>query len=147
MLRWWVPVAVSVIALAGCATPGSALEKSPEITVTTVGVALRDPVWSYRNDALVGLTDDGRVAEITDLPGRATSRLSPPIAVGRNLQISRKDDRHVFVPEPQHGKVAVMDLATLRVSHDSTGCCAVGMLGVEWGVGSPSVRRVVPAGV
>jgi hypothetical protein len=96
--------------------PGSALEKSPEITVTTTGAALHDPVWSYRSDALVGLTDDHRIAEVTDLAGsgQATTRLSPPMAVGRNLQISRKDDRYVFVPEPQRGKVAVFDLAALR---------------------------------
>jgi hypothetical protein len=112
----WVPVAVSAIAVAGCVAPGSALEKSPEIIVTTAGAALRDPVWSYRDSALVGLTDDHRVAEVTDLPraGPAITRLSPPMAVGRNLQISRKDDRHVFVPEPQRGKVAVLDLTTLQ---------------------------------
>jgi hypothetical protein len=112
----WVPVAVSVIAAAGCAAPGSALEKSPEITVTTTGAALHDPVWSYRSDTLVGLTDDHRIADVSDLlgSGHATIRLSQPIAAGRNLQISRKDDRHVFVPEPQRGKVAVFDLATLR---------------------------------
>jgi hypothetical protein len=116
MLGRWVPVAVSVIAAAGCVAPGSALEKSLEITVTTAGAALHNPVWSYRRDALVALTDDGRVAEITDLPGSGhpTTRLSPPMAVGRNLQISRKDDRHVFVPEPQRGEVAVIDLDTLR---------------------------------
>jgi hypothetical protein len=113
--RWWVPVAASVIATAGCSTPGTAVEKSPEVTVMTAGAVLRDPVWSYRVDALFGLTDDDRLAEITDLrPGHAMTRLSSPIAVGRNLQISRKDDRHIFVPQPQRGKVAVLDLATLR---------------------------------
>jgi hypothetical protein len=77
---------------------------------------LRDPVWSYRIHALVGLTDDDRLAEITNLlrPGHAMMRLSAPIAVGRNLQISRKDDRRIFVPQPQRGKVAVIDLDTLR---------------------------------
>ena len=82
----------------------------------TAATALRDPVWSYRADALVGITDEGQVAEVTDLlgSGHATTRLSPALAAGRNLQISRKDDRHVFVPEPQPGKVAVIDLATLR---------------------------------
>jgi hypothetical protein len=114
--RWSVPVAAGVIAAAGCSAPGSAVEKAPEVTVMTVGAMLRDPVWSYRVDALVGRTDDDRLAEITDLvrAGHATTRLSPPIAVGRNLQISRKDDRHIFVPQPQRGKVAVLDLATLR---------------------------------
>ena len=80
------------------------------------GAMLRDPVWSYRFDALVGLTDDDRLAEITDPvnSGHSTTRLSSQMAVGRNLQISRKDDRHIFVPQPQRGKVAVIDLATLR---------------------------------
>ncbi len=112
----WVPVAASVVAAAGCVGPGTAVEMTPEVTVMTAGAMLRDPVWSYRIDALVGLTDDNRVAEITDLlrPGQATTRLSQPIAVGRNLQISRKDDRHIFVPEPQNGKIAVIDLDTLR---------------------------------
>lgn len=91
------------------------METSPEVAVMTVGAALRDPVWSYANDALVGLTDDGRVAEITDLrPGHANTRLSSPMAAGRNLQISRKDEQHVFVPQPQRGKVAVLDLTGLR---------------------------------
>jgi hypothetical protein len=116
VLGRWVAVAVSVIAVAGCVAPGKAVETEPEVSVTTVGATLRDPVWSYRDNALVGLTDDGRVAEITDLAGsgHAMRRLSPPMAAGRNLQISRKDDRHVFVPQPQRGKVAVIDLATLR---------------------------------
>ena len=114
--RWCALVAVSVTAAAGCSAPGTAVENAPEVTVMSAGAVLRDPVWSYRIDALVGLTDDDRLAEITDLlrPGHATTRLSPPIAVGRNLQISRKDDRHIFVPQPQRGKVAVIDLATLR---------------------------------
>ena len=113
---WCALVAVSVTAAAGCSAPGTAVENAPEVTVMSAGAVLRDPVWSYRIDALVGLTDDDRLAEISDLlrPGHATTRLSPPIAVGRNLQISRKDDRHIFVPQPQRGKVAVIDLATLR---------------------------------
>jgi hypothetical protein len=118
--RWCALVAVSVTAAVGCSAPGTALENAPEVTVMSAGAVLRDPVWSYRIDALVGLTDDDRLAEITDLlrPGHATTRLSPPIAVGRNLQISRKDDRHIFVPQPQGGKVAVIDLATLRQVDD-----------------------------
>ena len=101
----WVPVLACVVTAAGCAAPGTAVEMTPEVTVMTAGAMLRDPVWSYRIDALVGLTDDNRVAEITDLlrPGRATTRLSQPIAVGRNLPISRKVDRHIFVPQPQNG--------------------------------------------
>lgn len=109
-----VMVIASSIVVASCSAPGSALEKSPEVTVATAGAALRAPVWSYRSDALVALTDDDRVAAITDPSGHAVTRQSSPIAAGRNLQISRKDDRHVFVPEPGRGKVAVIALDTLN---------------------------------
>src|ERR1700761_6355256 len=107
--RWWILFVASVLAAAGCSTPGTTLESTPEIVVKSVGAVLHDPVWSYRFGSLVGLTDDNRLAEITvptDL-GHTATRLSAPVAVGRNLQISRKDDRHVFVPEPRRGKVAV----------------------------------------
>ena len=46
--------------------------------------------------------------------GHSTTRLSPPMSPGRNLQISRKDEQHIYVPQPQRGKVAVLDLATMR---------------------------------
>jgi hypothetical protein len=111
----WVPLVACVLAVAGCVTPGSAVEVTPEIAVTTAGATLHDPVWSYRIHALVGLTDDDRLAEVGDPAGsgQATTRLSSPMAAGRNVQISRKDDRHIFVPQPQRGKVAVIDLDTL----------------------------------
>ena len=110
----WVGLVACVIAAAGCVAPGTAVETTPEITVLRGGAVLREPVWSYRDHALVGLTGDG-IAEITGLrqSDHITTRLSPPMAVGRNLQISRKDDRHVFVPQPERGKVAVVDLDTL----------------------------------
>jgi hypothetical protein len=112
----WIPLAACVIAAAGCVAPGATVESTPEVMVTTVGARLHEPVWSYHLGALVGLTDDNRLAEVTDLigSGHATTRLSAPMAVGRNLQISRKDERHIFVPQPQRGKVAVIDLDTLH---------------------------------
>src|SRR6185437_5319138 len=66
--------------------------------------------------ALVGVTDDGRLASSTEPlgPGKANTVVSAPMDAGRNLQISQKDDRHVYVPQPKRGKVAVVDLATLN---------------------------------
>jgi hypothetical protein len=118
--RWWLPLGITVLTVAGCmVAPGTAVETSPEVSVMTVGAPLRDPVYSYRDDALVGITEDGRVAEISNLlRSNATTRFSPPMAAGRNLQISQKDDGHVFVPQPQRGKVAVLDLTTLRQVDD-----------------------------
>jgi hypothetical protein len=101
---------------AGCSAPGASLENTPEVTFSSVGAILHDPVWSYRSQALVALTDDHRLAEITGSLNSAgvKTRLSTPMAAGRNLQISQRDDRQVFVPQPGRGKVAVADLATLR---------------------------------
>ena len=92
------------------------METKPEVVVRSVGATLHDPVWSYGTHALIGLTDDSRLAEITDplSAEHARTRLSAPMAVGRNLQISRKDERQIYVPQPQRGKVAVVDLGTLR---------------------------------
>lgn len=103
------------MAIAGCSAPGSSLESAPAVSVAAIGTAMHDPVWSYRDNALLGLTDDHRLAAITYAgPGTAHTRLSAPMGSGRNLQISQKDDRHVFVPQPERGNVAVVDIATLR---------------------------------
>ncbi|MGC2655002.1 MAG: hypothetical protein WA317_15735 [Mycobacterium sp.] len=113
--RWCLPIVASVIAAAGCSAPGTSVETTPEVVVSKVGAILRGPVWSYGTNALIGLTQDSRLAEITDplSPEHAKTRLSTPMALGRNLQISRKDDRHVLVPQPERGKVAIVDMGTL----------------------------------
>ncbi|OBK38942.1 hypothetical protein A5658_25340 [Mycobacterium sp. 1245111.1] len=113
--RWQALLAASVVVAGGCSAPGSSAEESPEVVVMTAGAALHDPVWSYRDNSLVGLTGDGRIAEISDvLSGHATTRLSQPLSPGRNLQIGRKNEQHVFVPQPQRNTVAVLDLGTMR---------------------------------
>ncbi|ASQ87553.1 hypothetical protein [Mycobacterium intracellulare] len=113
--RCSVAAAAAVVAVAGCSAPGSSLESAPAVSVATIDAALHDPVWSYHDHELLGLTDDHRLAAIGYAgPGTAHTRLSAPMGSGRNLQISQKDDRHVFVPQPERGKVAVVDIATLR---------------------------------
>lgn len=109
-------ILAALVVTAGCAAPGASLESAPDVLVWSVAAPLREPVWSYRTHALVALTEDHRLAEVTagDHPGDAKTRFSAPMAVGRNLQISRKDDRIVFVPQPQRGRVAEVDLQTLR---------------------------------
>jgi hypothetical protein len=104
------------IAFTGCSAPGAALESRPETTLVAVDAPLRDPVWSYRSHALVAFTDDHRLAAVDDAddPHAANTRLSAPLAPGRNLQISRADDRQVFVPQPERNRIAVVDLASLQ---------------------------------
>jgi hypothetical protein len=110
----------AVVAASGCSVPGASFESAPEVALWSVGAVLHEPVWSYRTHALVALTDDHRVAEVTGDVHRtgAKTRLSAPMAVGRNLQISQKDDRFVFVPQPERGRVAAVDLGNLRQVDD-----------------------------
>lgn len=94
------------------------------MTLIPVGAALHNPVWSYGTHTLLGLTDDGRLAKVSgaEKPDTARTAVSGPLDAGRNLQISQRDDRHVFVPQPRRGGVAVVDIATLRpVDHFDAG--------------------------
>lgn len=101
---------------AGCAQPATSSQSAPEVVRWSSGAVLRQPVWSYRLQTLIALTDDNRLVEVT--PGadhrRATTRSSAPLAVGRNLQISQRDDLVVFVPQPERGTVARVNLETLH---------------------------------
>jgi hypothetical protein len=115
---WLLHVATcgAVMAANGCSAPGTTLETAPEVVTWSVGTALRNPVWSYRMHSLVALTEDHRLAEISpgDRPEHAKTKVSAPLSAGRNLQISQKDDRIVFVPQPERGRVAGVDLESLR---------------------------------
>ena len=104
-----------VAGCAGCSAPGASLESAPAVALAAVATTLHDPVWSYGDNTLLGLTEDHKLAAITyDGHGTAHTRLSAPMGSGRNLQISQKDHRHVFVPQPERGKVVVVDIASLR---------------------------------
>ncbi|OBI72916.1 YncE family protein [Mycobacterium asiaticum] len=109
-------IAAGTLLVGACASAGQSLETEPEVMVTRVESALHAPVWSYREHALVALTDDQRVAVLADPAnsGNVRMRLSPPMAAGRNIQISRKDDNQLYVPQPKSGVVAVVDLTSLR---------------------------------
>ncbi|OBJ25376.1 hypothetical protein A5646_13770 [Mycobacterium sp. 1245499.0] len=103
-----------------CSRPGASLESAPAVDVWRVAVPLHEPVWSYGTGALIALTGDHRLAEVTagDRGSDAKTRFSAPMASGRNMQISQKDQRMVFVPQPDRGKVAAVDLESLRQVDD-----------------------------
>jgi hypothetical protein len=121
VLRCGVVSAIAIAAITtACSQPGASLESSPDVELWQTGAPLHEPVWSYRTHALVALTDDHRLAEVTaaDHAKDAETRFSAPMASGRNLQISRKDERMAFVPQPTRGRVAVVDLRNLRQIDD-----------------------------
>jgi hypothetical protein len=106
----------ALVVMAGCAAPGASLESAPDVAVWSVAAPLREPVWSYHAQALIAVTGDHRLAEVTagDRAGDAKTRLSAPMAIGRNLQISQKDPSVVFVPQPTRDRVAEVDLQSLH---------------------------------
>ena len=106
-------VMAGALVAAGCSAPGTSLASAPEVQLWSTGAVLHQPVWSYHSHAL---TDDHRLAEVSAgaRPGRADTRLSAPMAAGRNLQISQKDDGVVFVPRPGRDRVAAVNLDTLQ---------------------------------
>jgi hypothetical protein len=123
MWRWCAATAAGAIVVAGCSSPQQP-ESTTQVTLTSVGAALHSPVWSFGTHTLLGLTDDHRLAKVSGAENSGTGQttLSAPLDAGRNLQISQMDDRHVFVPQPQRGTVAVVDIATLRpVDHFDAG--------------------------
>lgn len=111
--RWCAATAVGILMLTGCSAGGA--RGTPDVAVSRIGAPMREPVWSYRDGTLLGLTDDHRLAKIA-YSGLwdARTRLSEPMDVGRNVQISQRDNRQVFVPQPGRNKVAVVDLTDLR---------------------------------
>lgn len=116
--RWCTATAVAAVVVGGCSSPQQP-ESAPEVTLVGVGAALHSPIWSYGNHTLLGLTDDHRLAKVSDAESSAAvhtaqTALSAQVDAGRNLQISQLDDRHVFVPQPRKGRVAVVDIASLQ---------------------------------
>lgn len=110
-------MAVGILTLTGCSVGGA--QGTPDVAVSRIGAPMRAPVWSYRDGTLLGLTDDHRLAKIAySGPTDARTRLSEPMDVGHNLQISQRDDRQVFVPQPGRNKVAVVDQTDLRPLFD-----------------------------
>lgn len=126
--------ALGLLACAGCAAPVS--QSAPQAVSVPVRVPLHSPVWSYATGALLALTDDGRLAAV-DHPARpreAATRLSEPLGAGRNVQISRADDRTVFVPQPARARVAAVELTGLRQVGDIDAGPAPTMLAEDSGM-------------
>lgn len=105
-----------VLGLSGCASPGDRLEASDPVIVQQVDAALHAPLWSYRHDVLLGLTDDGRVAEVGGLGSADTTHtdFSAPLSdVGRSLEITPLDESVVYVPQPASGHVTGLRIGDL----------------------------------
>ena len=135
-------VAVALVAVAGCSARGSGPGVVDSVTVQRVGAVIGEPVYSYAEHAVLGLTGDHRIARIDTAHHGATARISmsrPLPGLGPNLVISPLNSGAVLVAVPDRGQVAEIDIGKLTVS---------GFFGAgpaPWYLGLDSGARVVLA--
>jgi hypothetical protein len=127
--RCWrsrLPVAlatVGLVVLAGCSRPPfdpTERDLAAPVVALRIDEPVHAPVWWRDGQALLALTDDSRIAKIVpvwgpDAPFAARTVLSEPFPdVGENIMPSPTDEAVAFLPQPRLGRVAVIDIATLR---------------------------------
>lgn len=137
-----VAVAVAVVAVTGCGARGSEPEVADSVIVQRVGAVIGEPVYSYAEHAVLGLTDDHRIARIDTAHHTATDRttVSRPLpGLGPNLVISPLNPGTALVAIPDRGQVAEIDTGKLTVSG------FIGAGSAPWYLGLDSGARVVLA--
>lgn len=108
-----------LLMLPACSAPGAQLEASTPVAVLKIAAPIHEPVYSFDNDRLLGLTDDKRIASIDATgsagSGTAETRFSPTLDdTGRNFQISPYDSGVALVPQPALGNVAEVSISDLK---------------------------------
>src|SRR5690348_2767041 len=102
--------------LAGC--QGQNVAAGPQSVLLHISAPLREPVWADAADELVGLTANcSRVESVTQSlrAHAAHSRLSAALpGAGRDIAPGMPDDHVVYVPQPDSGAVAVLQLPALK---------------------------------
>lgn len=119
--RLVLAVGVGASLLTACSAGGAPV--GPPVTVLHVDAPLHEPVWSDAQNAVLALTDDGRVARLappaTASPDGTTTAmaemLSAPFAdVGENLAPGPDGGNLVYLPQPRLGRLTVVDARTLQ---------------------------------
>lgn len=106
---------VALLALGGLAACGPAELAQPEVKVIHVAAPMREPVWSDHAKALLGLTEQGSRVEKVDPDRHDRSSLSAALPdVGANVVAGLPSQSRAYVPQPGLGRVAVLDVPTLR---------------------------------
>jgi hypothetical protein len=98
----------------GACSAGGGSSGGPAVTAMKVGVPVEEPVWDRDKDVLLALAqDEPRIVKIdpetgkTDLSGAFED-------VGENLAISPGREDNVYLPQPKLGRIASVDVDTLR---------------------------------
>lgn len=118
-IRILAAMAIVSAVVTGCSAAGSELEVADVVIVQRAGAVIHEPVYSYADHVLLGLTDDQRIARIDPSQSGATAptTVSDPMpGAGPNLVINPLNDNTVLVAQPDRGQVAEVDIGRLAVS-------------------------------
>lgn len=111
--------ALAVLFLPLLASCGSPAETQEQVTVLQIQTPVRAPVWSQDTGQLLALAQDAaRIVAVDPAAGGSSAarvRSSPELPdAGANLALSPTTRRVAYLPQPALGRIAVVDLATLR---------------------------------
>lgn len=99
---------------------GGSSAAQADVAMVELPMPVRAPVWSRDTGRLLALAQDTARVVAIDPAGPAAGNgvpvaVSPDLGdVGRNLAVSPTTRQVAYVPQPDRGRVAVVDLATLR---------------------------------
>jgi hypothetical protein len=112
--RIWILITTLLASFLTACSAGSASSGGPTVTAMKVAVPVEEPVWDRDKAVLLALAqDEPRIAKIdpqtekTDLSGAFED-------VGENLAISPGTEDNVYLPQPKLGRIASVDVDTLR---------------------------------
>ncbi|WP_157228714.1 hypothetical protein [Nocardia brevicatena] len=135
-IRTFAAMAITLAVMTGCSAPGSELEVADAVTVQRAGAVIHEPVYSYADHILLGLTDDQRIAGIDLSQGGANvpTTVSDPIPdAGPNPVISPLNGDTALIAQPDRGRVAEIDIGRLAVSDTIDAGPAPSYLGLNSG--------------
>ncbi len=112
MTEWFskavIPLFVTLF-LAGC----SSASAGGEIAVIEVEVPLKEPAWVDGEEVVLAIAqDEPRIARVSAEGGVDYRRFDEEL--GDTITPNSEDTRYAYLPQPESGRVAVLDTATLE---------------------------------
>ncbi|MQA15181.1 MAG: hypothetical protein GEV09_13720 [Pseudonocardiaceae bacterium] len=103
--------------LAGCASSPSAGGGTRPIELVELEAPLTHAAWATEVDALLGLTAEDRLLEIDPDTGETAYSLQLK-STGENLAVVTRPSEHVYVPQPDFDRIAVIGTKSLERIRD-----------------------------
>ncbi len=116
-LRGAVALVAALGLLTGCASGPSVGSGGRHIELVEVEAPLTHAAWATEVDALLGLSEDDRLLEIDPDTGETTQSLEFE-STGENLAVVTQPSEHVYLPQPDFDRIAVIATESLERIRD-----------------------------